>query len=169
MNPVLAEYRSSPRPSMTSDLSVPSGISNERKTPCVTPLNRGAQSKPHKLVSGTDDAGSVQDKVPSGQIKLEYAELAGHAVGQVKSESGQAVNPGHSTPPSVPGLPKVIASSEEARKLRQAQKKLRQEEWKKKHGGVAGGGGVAPTDPAPNMELVSNGEEVTSQATWRME
>lgn len=96
-----------------------------------TPLCR-VPVKPHILMQ--HDATPPPDPGTSGQVKPElgHIDLAGHtAVGQVKSELGH---------PSTPGQHKVTSSEEDARKLRQAQQKLRQEQWKKRNVGVAQGG-----------------------------
>lgn len=153
---------------MTSDLSGAGCAPNERKRSSIvdTPLNRGGQSaptKPHRLVHGTEDAAGIQDSVQA-KPELGHPDLVGHPTpGQVKSELE------HLTPPSVPGQAKVsAASSEEARKLRQVQQRLRQEQWKKRNVGVAavgvapGLGSIPDSDQIEMMkksevELMSNG------------
>lgn len=172
LNPALAEYRSSalasPHPPTTPDLSTPSGKGvgetfRPPRQPMATPLNRGGQSslaKPQKLVqvSDEDDIKSrVQDIAISGHVKSEL----GHP------ELGHGEMAGQSTPPSALGPNKVSTSTEESRKLRQAQQKLRKEQWKKKYGSVAGGVGVGSV---PDSDLVAEmkkyEEELISNGTY---
>ena len=165
----------------------PSDALSPRQPKAVdTPLNHGGQGvpiKPHILKLAQSSEECIQDTGTVGQIKLELGQgdLAGHSSpGQPKSvvghiKSGDARLPGHSTPPgprqaksepggrsdpSLSGQKKSTPSSEEARKLRQAQL---QEEWKRKRGGVAQTAGSTPSDELVEelrryeKELISDG------------
>ena len=120
-----------------------------------TPLNgRKCQSLPAKRLPTSDD---VDTKNPI----IQGTDLAGH----VKAESlGQIETT------AMIGTTKNVPTSEEARKLRQAQQKLRKEQWRKKFDPVAVPVGVvqgvgSTVDPELvsddmkwDMELMSNGE-----------
>lgn len=164
---------------MTSDLLI-TPVTGSRMF-IDTPLNRGRQSAPTKIfgnVIGPQEVEQVSlaghfttGQATTGQATSELRSAEGQvesghtATGQVMSELvvselGQAAAElGRSTPPLLVEGQKV-ASSEEARKFRQAQQKMKKDQWMKKRGVCVGStpeGDVAAAMMKYETELVSNG------------
>lgn len=133
-------------------------------------MDKGGQilsTKPQRPLRATGGDADLHDSGGSGQVKS-VQDSGG--LGHVKLELGRPDSPRCSTPPGTSDSSKSGASLEEARKLRQAQQKLRKEEWRKKYGGMTSGGGVAQeVESIPDadllaemekceMELISNGK-----------
>ena len=131
-----------------------------------TPPNRGALNSRAAYLPAIGE--NIQDKGIQDKANQDSG-----VSGQIKLEP-ESPGPGVSTPPPAASAEagKVGVSSAEARRLRQAQQKLRKEQWKRKYGGGAtGAGGGALQEAGPvlpeaeflaemekcDMELISNG------------